>query len=87
MIDRNIIDILACPSSHRALRPLPATRLDRLNEKIRSERCNYVDGTPVQTPLSEGLITDNGTLIYRIDDDMPVLLIERGIAARQIDDP
>lgn len=87
MIDRNIIDILACPSSHRSLRPMPANRLDRLNDRIKSGRCNYVDGTTIEDPITDALITDNGTLIYRIDDDIPVLLVERGIAARQIDDP
>ena len=87
MIDRNIIDILACPTSHRSLRPMPANKLDRLNERIKSGRCNYVDGSKVEEPVEAALVTDNGTLIYRIDNDIPVLLVERGIAARQIDDP
>ena len=67
MIDRNIIDILACPTSHRSLRPMPANKLDRLNERIKSGRCNYVDGSKVEEPVEAALVTDNGTLIYRID--------------------
>ena len=87
MIDRNIIDILACPTSHRSLRPLSANKLDRLNERINTGRCIYVDGSAVDEPVEAALVTDNGALIYRIDNDIPVLLVERGIAARQIDDP
>ncbi len=66
---------------------MPANKLDRLNERIKSGRCNYVDGSKVEEPVEAALVTDNGTLIYRIDNDIPVLLVERGIAARQIDDP
>ncbi|MDH3647219.1 MAG: Trm112 family protein [Gammaproteobacteria bacterium] len=86
MIDRDIIDILACPTSHRPLRPIPPNKLDTLNELIKSGRARYVDGEKIEQIIEAALITDNGTIIYRIDNDIPVLLVERGIAARQIDD-
>lgn len=87
MIDQNIIDVLACPATHRSLRPLSGDRLRQLNERIEAGRAIYVDGVPVDEPVAAALITDNDALIYRVDDDIPVLLVERGIAARQLIDP
>ena len=87
MIDQNIIDVLACPATHRSLRPLPADRLELLNERIATGRAVYVNGDKIDQPVAVALITDNDALIYRVDDDIPVLLVERGIAARQLIDP
>lgn len=85
MIDPGLLDILACPATRRGLHPLAADKLERLNELIAERRATYVDGDLVDTAVSAGLITDNGTIIYRIDDDIPVLLVERGIPARQLE--
>ena len=87
MIDQNIIDVLACPATHRGLRPLSSDRLGQLNDRIAAGRAVYVDGEKIDRPVAAALITDNDTLIYRVDDDIPVLLVERGIAARQLIDP
>lgn len=87
MIDRNVMDILACPASHRPLKPLAASKLAALNRLIESGEARYVDGEVIRETVEAALITDNGTLIYRVDDDIPVLLAERGIIARLIDDP
>ena len=85
MIDHGLLDILACPATRRGLRPLPADKLARLNEMIAAREATYVDGDIVEDAVTAGLITDNGTIVYRIDDDIPVLLVERGIPARQLD--
>lgn len=85
MIDSGILDILACPATQRGLRPLTADKLELLNERVAARKAVYVDGDLVDEPLTAGLITDNSTLIYRIDDGIPVLLVERGIPARQLE--
>ena len=75
----------ACPASREGLKPLPPDRLDRLNRLIESGDALYVDGEKIEEVIEAALITENGGLIYRINDDIPVLLAERGIPARQID--
>ena len=40
-----------------------------------------VDGAPQTEPLREALITRDRKTVYRVDDGIPVLLIEEGIAA------
>ena len=87
MIDQDIIDILACPATQRSLRPLPADKLRVLNDSITAGRAIYVNGDKIDEALDAALVTDNETLIYPIRDNIPVLLVERGISARQLIDP
>jgi uncharacterized protein YbaR (Trm112 family) len=44
-----------------------------------------VGGQKVDTPLEEGLITEDRKTIYRIDDGIPIMLAEEGISTAQLD--
>jgi uncharacterized protein YbaR (Trm112 family) len=44
----------------------------------------YVDGASVEEPLDEGLITEDGKTIYRVNDGIPIMLEEQGITANQV---
>ena len=44
----------------------------------------YDHGAAVKKPLSEALITRDRKTIYRVDEGIPVMLIEQGIPAEQI---
>ena len=44
----------------------------------------YHDGSDVDKPLDEGLITEDGETTYRIDDSIPVMLIDQGIPMAQL---
>ena len=81
-IDRRLLDILVCPSSRRPLRPLSRDQLSVLNAAIAAGGVLRVDGSAETTVLTEGLISDDRKVIYRIDDDIPVLLVESGTALR-----
>lgn len=82
-IDRRLLDILVCPSSRRPLRPLSRDQLSVLNAAIAAGGVLRVDGSAETTVLTEGLISDDRKVIYRIDDDIPVLLVESGIGTTQ----
>ncbi len=55
-----------------------------LNERIAKGGIRNVEGKKVETPLEAGLITEDQETIYRIDDDIPIMLIDEGIPAGQI---
>ena len=84
MIDKELLDILCCPETKVPVEMMPAENLKLLNERIAIGDIKTVDGTKVNTPLEEGLITEDGRTIYRIDDDIPIMLIDEGIRADQI---
>ena len=43
------------------------------------------DGTAQVEPVHEALVTRDRKSVYRIDDGIPVLLVEEGIATAQVD--
>lgn len=82
-IDRRLLEILCCPVSRRPLRLLGKEQQRWLNEAIASGTVQDVDGRPVTVAFEAGLITDDAGVIYRIEDDIPVLLPEDGIGTTQ----
>lgn len=80
-MDKQLLDILVCPVTGAALSLLDETGRATLNRRIEQGEARYADGEAVSSPLSAGLITADGHTVYRVDDDIPVLLPERGIAA------
>lgn len=85
-IPDSLLDILCCPVSHEALRPLERKRLKLLNAAIEAGELRYVDDSPVEGPLGEALITRDGKVVYAVDEGVPVLLPDRGIGTTQLTD-
>ncbi len=83
-MDKRLLDILCCPVSKSPLRPLRKDQLRHLNEAIGNGTVQRVDGGSMDQPLQDGLITTDGKVIYRIEDDIPVLLPEEGIGTTQL---
>ncbi len=84
-MDRKLLDILACPASRQSLALLDAAGIDALNRAIAAGGVRRVDDTTQSEPLREALLTRDRKTVYRIDDGIPVLLVEEGIATAQVD--
>ena len=65
---------------------LEARGLDALNQAIRAGGVRRVDDSPQSEPLREALVTRDRKRVYRIDDGIPVLLVEDAIATGQVAD-
>lgn len=85
-MDRKLLDILACPATRQPLSALEARGLDALNAAILAGGVHRIDEAPQAEPLREALVTRDRKLAYRIDDGIPVLLVEEGIATGQVPD-
>jgi len=85
-VDRKLLEILVCPATKVPVKVLSKPKLKQLNAQIDSGHVRYVDGSTVETPVEEGLITDTGTTIYRVDASIPVMLEEKGIGTEQLID-
>ena len=84
-MDRKLLDLLVCPASRQPLALLDAKGLAALNQAIGAGGVQRSDGVPQQASLQQALITRDGKTVYRIDDGIPVLLVEDGIATAQIE--
>jgi len=82
-MDRKLLDLLACPATRQPLSLLEAAGLDALNRAISAGALQRVDGSPQREALREALVTRDRKLAYRVDDGIPVLLAEEGMATAQ----
>ena len=85
-ISPDLLQILCCPSSKTPLELLAASKVDRLNAAIEAGTVHYADGSAVEKPLEEGLVTRDGLTVYRIDDSIPVMLVDQAIPTSQLQD-
>ena len=83
-IDGRLIDILVCPVTKTPVKPLGKDKLAVLNQAIAAGSVTRRDGAPVEEALAEALVTTDGKTVYPIDDGIPVMLEEHGIACSQV---
>jgi len=85
-MDRKLLDILACPATRQPLAMLDMRGLQALNDAIKAGSLTRIDGSAQAEPLREALVTRDRKRVYRVDDGIPVLLVEEGIATGQVAD-
>ena len=79
MIDKELLEILACPATRQPLRIATAAELELVNTRIAAGACTNVGGAKVEAALTEGLTREDGAVVYAVREDIPVLLIDEGI--------
>ena len=80
VIDKELLEILACPESHQGLSMASAELLAQLNERIGAGDAKNVGGEAVSEALEAGLVREDGARVYPIRDGIPVLLVEEALA-------
>ncbi|MDX1433780.1 MAG: Trm112 family protein, partial [Gammaproteobacteria bacterium] len=81
---KHLLEILVCPVTKTPVKLLSKDKLAILNREVEKGGVTYVNGRAVEEPLEEGLITDDGRLVYRVNDGIPVMLEDQGIMANQV---
>ncbi len=84
-MDRKLLDILVSPDTRQPLAMLDAAGLNALNRAIAAGTVKRNDECAQTDALREALVTRDRKTVYRVDDGIPVLLVEDGIATAQID--
>lgn len=85
-MDRHLLDILCCPTTRVPVRLLTESELAALNRAIASGPVRNGAGGTLTAALVAGLITRDRHTIYRIDDDIPVMLADEAIPTAQLGD-
>jgi uncharacterized protein YbaR (Trm112 family) len=78
-VSRELLEILVCPETRLPVAPASAEVLTRVNEKIRAGTLRNRGGDKVEKEIEEGLLRDDGRVLYPVDDGIPVMLIEESI--------
>jgi uncharacterized protein YbaR (Trm112 family) len=84
-MDKRLLDILCCPVTKSPVKPLSRAQLDAVNRAIGSGGVRTIANVAVSAPLQAGLITTDGKVIYRIQDDIPVMLADESIGTTQLE--
>jgi uncharacterized protein YbaR (Trm112 family) len=84
MIDRRLLDILCDPVTKSPVRYVSGGELEALNRAISAGALRTEGGSPLTAPATAALITRDGRSIYRIEDDIPVMLADEAIPTAQI---
>lgn len=79
MIDPELLDILVCPETKQPVEPAADELVERLNDAIRRGELRDRSGDTVRDALDGGLVREDGTLLYPVRDDIPVMLIDEAI--------
>lgn len=84
-MDRKLLNLLVCPATRQPLALLDKPGLEALNRAIAAGSVKRVDDAPQTETIREALITRDRKTLYRIDDGIPVLLIEEGIPVAAVE--
>ncbi len=85
MIDKDLLDILACPEDKTPVSLADQALVDEINKKIEAGEVNNRGGETVETQMDGGLVREDGAYLYRIEDGIPIMLIDEAIALDALD--
>jgi uncharacterized protein YbaR (Trm112 family) len=83
MIPNEVMEILRCPDDRSKLSPARETVVRRVNAAIAAGRLVNRGGRVVERAIDAGLVRADGTILYPIVDQIPVLLRDDGILLDQ----
>jgi uncharacterized protein YbaR (Trm112 family) len=78
-IDSELIEILVCPETRQPVSLAPPETLARINADIDAGRLRNRGGETVEKHVEEGLLREDGHILYIIDDSIPIMLIDQSI--------
>ncbi|MEE9443620.1 MAG: Trm112 family protein [candidate division Zixibacteria bacterium] len=83
-INDQLLEVLCCPNTKQPVKMLDEEKLKRLNELIGEGIIKNREGQVLKDTIPEAIITVDEKTIYRIDEGIPVMLIDEAIAANQL---
>jgi len=84
-MDKRLLSILCCPVTHKGLSLARPELLTKINTAIGDGKLVNRDGAALSESLAEALITDDGKIMYPVNDGIPVLLEGESVGLSQLD--
>ena len=78
-VSPELLEILVCPETKQPIALAGPDVLSRINAEIDAGRLRNRGGEAVKNRISEGLIRQDGRILYPVDDGIPVMLIDESI--------
>jgi len=87
VIPRDLLERLVCPETRTRLTTADAALVARLNAAIAARTLVNCAGQPIERPIQDGLVREDGRMLYPVIDNIPSLLADRAIPLDQVDRP
>ncbi len=78
-VSPELLEILVCPDTKQPVKVASAEVLEKLARQIEAGGLRNRGGEAIEKPIREGLVREDGKVLYPIDDGIPVMLIEESI--------
>ena len=79
MIDRDLLDILACPENKTPVKLADQPLIDTINSAIEKGEVKNRGEQKVEQPIDGGLVREDRVFLYPIQDAIPIMLIDEAI--------
>jgi uncharacterized protein YbaR (Trm112 family) len=79
MVNPELLEILVCPETMQGLRVADPETLERVNLAIREGYLRNQGGERVRERIEEGLVREDGKVLYPVRDDIPVILLDEAV--------
>lgn len=83
-MDKRLLTILRCPVTHKGLSLAKSATLHAVNNAIKSGELSNGSGRVLDEPLTAALVTDDGKVLYPVNDGIPVLLEGESVNMEQL---
>ena len=83
-MDKKLLNIICCPISGSSLTFITSKVLSDINKKIVEGGITNKDGKVIKHELKNALVTEDGKLLYPINEGIPVLLEGESIVLNQL---
>lgn len=80
MVNQELLEILVCPETKQPLSMADPETLERVNAAIERGELKNRGGDRVKDRIPEGLIRQDGKVLYPVWDDIPVMLLDESIS-------
>ena len=79
MLDSELVALLCCPETHQPVRLADASLISQLNQQIVAGLLKNRSGQPVKEPIEGGLVRADGSFLYPVRRNIPVMLVDEAI--------
>ncbi len=78
-IDKDLLEILACPENKEPVSLAEKKVVDKVNKAIKAGKVASRNGEDVTSAMDAGLVRQDGKVLYPIRGGIPIMLIDESI--------
>lgn len=86
-LDPELLEILVCPETKEPVRPADQALVERVNRAIEDGDLSNRGGERVKDAIDGGLVREDGTVLYPVRDEIPIMLIDEAIELEDLEEP